>query len=70
MIFKWLMQKHKELIIKKRCVLMMKVVASDGDKRRYKARLVINGLTQEEAVVYHKVLSLMVKPASIKSILS
>jgi hypothetical protein len=42
----------------------------DGDKKRYKARLVVNGFSQNKCIDFDEIFSSIVKMISIRTILS
>jgi hypothetical protein len=42
----------------------------DGGKKRYKARLVVNGFAQNKCIYFDEIFSLVVKMTSIRTILS
>lgn len=50
--------------------LFKKTYNVDGSLARYKARLIANGCSQRPRIYYDKTFSLIVKPATIQTVLS
>jgi hypothetical protein len=50
--------------------LVYRLKEEDGDKKWYKARLVVKGFAQKKGIDFDEIFSLIVKMTSIRSILS